>query len=267
MPESSFVQPAGITLDRLAMSFPGATAPVLEQLSLEIESGRITAILGPSGCGKSTALRLIANLLRPTSGSVRFTTDAIETTQLQTGKLAVVFQDAALIPWRNTLQNVMLPMELLGGYSPADRRRLAGEQLRRMGLEDHQWQKRPAQLSGGMRMRVSIARALVTDPSVLLLDEPFAALDDMLRARLGEMVTQLWRDRPRTIVLVTHNIAEAILLSHRIVVMGYGRVAECIPSNLPQTVGIDPRTTPEFNRLYTAVSAALRSAVGGRIDC
>jgi NitT/TauT family transport system ATP-binding protein len=255
---------AGISFRDIDVMFRGSASPVLSRVSLDLQPGRITAILGPSGCGKSTMLRLIAGLLKPTQGELDFLVNGKVERTLAPGQLAYVFQDAALLPWRTVLSNTTLPMELLGQFTADERRSRAAEQLEAVGLRAEQLRKTPAELSGGMRMRVSIARALVTDPSVLLLDEPFAALDDILRSRLGEMVVELWQRRQRTIVLVTHNIAEAILLSQQILVMGYGTITDVIPVELEHSPDVDLRTTNAFTSIYKRVSDSLRAAVAGR---
>lgn len=257
---------AGIVLDQITVKFRGGLQPVLNNVSLALEPGKITAILGPSGCGKSTLLRVIAGLLRPNDGKLAFSINGQPCATLPPGRLAYVFQEAGLLPWRSVLSNTTLPMELLGLYSAEQRRSRAAEQLVSVGLAAEHYRKTPAELSGGMKMRVSIARALVTDPSILLLDEPFAALDDILRTRLGEMVIQLWQKRQRSIILVTHNVAEAILLSEQIVVMGKGCIAEVIPVAMDVKPGIDPRTTEAFTRMYGQVSMVLRKAAGDSLS-
>lgn len=252
-----------IVLDNVSVKFRGAAEPVLNDISLRFNAGQITSLLGPSGCGKSTLLRVIAGLLKPSSGGVTFEnagTSENSQADCPAGRLGYVFQDAALLPWRTVLSNATLPLELLGLYSASERRSYAAEQLTAVGLKADDFRKLPAQLSGGMRMRVSIARALVTNPAILLLDEPFAALDDILRTRLGEMVIQLWRQHPRTIVLVTHNIAEAILLSQRVLVMGSGKIASDIKVDLPFEATEDVRSTEAFSKTYAYVSKVLRSA-------
>jgi NitT/TauT family transport system ATP-binding protein len=183
---------------------------VLRDFSLEIPPAEFLAILGPSGCGKSTLLRLIAGLDAPTAGSI----------QRGAGDEAFsyVFQDAHLLPWRNVLRNVTLPLELREGMSAGERAGVAEEALKQVGLSEALL-RYPAQLSGGMRMRVSLARALVTEPRLLLLDEPFAALDEITRHRLDEQLRQLWTTREMTVVFVTHSIPEATYLSQRVVVM------------------------------------------------
>lgn len=262
---------AGILLDDITVQFKGSPLPVLTSVSLELRAGQITAVLGPSGCGKSTLLRIIAGLLKPTTGTVQFRSPDASVSQVSPatgppgqppqGALGYVFQESALLPWRSVLANATLPMELLGLYTAEQRRSRAAEQLEAVGLKADDFRKVPAELSGGMRMRVSIARALVTNPSILLLDEPFAALDDILRSRLGDMVVELWRQHPRTVVLVTHNIAEAILLSQRIIVMGKGCIAADLAVEIDKSCE-EPRATEAFSRLYAHVSSILRSAAG-----
>lgn len=162
------------------------------------------------------------------------------------------------MPWRTVEGNVVVPLEILGRGSASERRDLVASHLRQVSLEQRDATKYPDQLSGGMKMRVSIARALITDPPLLLLDEPFSALDDLLRRRLGDLVLELHRQRPRTIVLVTHNIDEAILMSDALLVMGHGMIATEIPISLPSRGAVDVRQSPEYLELYRTVSAALR---------
>lgn len=249
---------------------PGA--PVLQHVSLSVAAGEIVALVGASGCGKSTLLRAIAGLLQPQRGQVQFEPALPQ----RSGSLAYVFQSATLLPWRTVDENIGLPLEL--GRSPhqlqskqpsgaqADRPSDLNRQdtiaaaRRAVGLADEAAGKFPRQLSGGMQMRTSIARGLVTDPSVLLLDEPFAALDEILRTKLNELVLELWQARPRTIVFVTHNVAEAIYLSHRVVVMGLGRVAETIDTDLPWPRQAAVRSSLDFAKLYGRISTALAEA-------
>ncbi|TWU55530.1 Bicarbonate transport ATP-binding protein CmpD [Rubripirellula reticaptiva] len=225
----------------------------VEDVTISAVAGEILALVGPSGCGKTTLLRLMAGLESPTSGQVTLRPPASGVH----GEIAFVFQQPTLLPWRTALENVTLPLELISRGSRADRRAAATDLLARVGLSDamHRF---PNQLSGGMKMRVSIARALVTGPSVLLLDEPFAALDDMLRTQLGELLLQLWDERRFTAVMVTHNIGESIVLSHRIAVMRAGRVIETLDSPLPFPRSDDVRSAPEFARFYGKISASLR---------
>jgi NitT/TauT family transport system ATP-binding protein len=185
---------------------------VIANFNLRIEAGEFLAILGPSGCGKSTLLRMIADLDQPSSG--RITMEPARG-QFQTG---YVFQDAHLLPWRNVLENAALPLELMGA-GKAERYQKARAALEQVGLSEA-LDRYPSQLSGGMRMRVSLARALVTEPRLLLLDEPFAALDEITRFHLDVQLRELWRRRGMTVIFVTHSISEAAFLANRAVVLG-----------------------------------------------
>jgi NitT/TauT family transport system ATP-binding protein len=208
----------------------------IENLSIDIQPGEFVAILGPSGCGKSTLLRIVAGLEIPTSGTV----------EIGPGKIAYVFQDAHLLPWRNVLRNTALPLELMG----ADRGRrleVAAKSLAQVGLDDAA-DRYPAQLSGGMRMRVSLARALVTQPEILLLDEPFAALDEITRQKLDEQLRDLWLRHRMTILFVTHSTAEATFLANRAIVLSArpARMVSDSPINLPEKRVAELRTAPAF---------------------
>jgi NitT/TauT family transport system ATP-binding protein len=184
-------------------------------VTLAIEAGEFVALLGPSGSGKSTLLRLVAGLDRPDSGSVAL--DDHDPTRAPRPAIGFVFQDAHLLPWRDVLGNVELPLELLGVPQQA-RRAAAHDAIRRVGLDDA-IRRAPSQLSGGMRMRVSLARALVIQPRLLLLDEPFAALDEITRAQLDEDLRRLWADTGITVLFVTHSTVEAAFLAARAVVL------------------------------------------------
>lgn len=201
----------------VTQQFDSNISPVFRDLNLAITAGQFITIVGPSGCGKSTLLRLIAGLQSPTSGTVERNQDC-------TGKsIGFVFQHPTLLPWRTAEQNLHLPLELgtsssadvYPNTSPATTQQL----LEQVGLSSQDATKRPAQMSGGMQMRLSLARALVTNPRVLLLDEPFAAVDDILRMRLQEDIRRLHETRKLTSMLVTHNIQEAVFLSDQVVVM------------------------------------------------
>jgi NitT/TauT family transport system ATP-binding protein len=225
----------------------------LGPFSLSLAQGEIVALVGPSGCGKSTALRLLAGLEAPTRGAVRRAPGR--------GETAVVFQAPTLAPWLSARANAALPLELAGVARDAARQQ-AGEALGRVGLAGAE-DARPAQLSGGMAMRVSLARALVTGPKLLLLDEPFAALDEITRRALADDVLALWATARPAIVFVTHNVEEAVYMASRVVVMtpGPGRAAGevAVDGPLPRPAGF--RTTPQFRQTVEAVSEML--AAGG----
>lgn len=238
-------------LTGVEVDYPGR-GRALGPFDLALEPGAITALVGPSGCGKSTALRLLAGLEAPTRGVVQRAAGR--------GETAVVFQSATLAPWLSAQANVSLPLELAGvGGREAGLRAAAA--LDRVGLGGAT-AARPAQLSGGMAMRVSLARALVTDPKLLLLDEPFAALDEITRRRLADDILRLWAASKPAIVFVTHNVEEAVYLASRVVVMtpGPGRTAAVFdtPGELPRVHGY--RVTPAFRATVEAVSNALEAA-------
>ncbi|RAK58775.1 ABC transporter ATP-binding protein [Phenylobacterium hankyongense] len=230
-----------------------ARGRALGPFSLSLAQGEIVALVGPSGCGKSTALRLLAGLEAPTRGEVRRTPGR--------GETAVVFQAPTLAPWLSARANAALPLELAGVAGETARER-AAEALDRVGLGGAE-DARPAQLSGGMAMRVSLARALVTGPKLLLLDEPFAALDEITRRALADDVLALWATTKPAIVFVTHNVEEAVYMAARVVVMtpGPGRAAGegAVDGPLPRPAGF--RTTPQFRQTVEAVSDLL--AAGG----
>jgi NitT/TauT family transport system ATP-binding protein len=249
MHASAYQSGSAITARGLARTFPGGV-PALAGLDLDISAGEFVAILGPSGCGKSTLLRLIAGLDHPTAGSVNLTGSS-------TSKIAYVFQDAHLLPWRNVLRNVVLPLEL-AGVPRQQRRERALSAIQQVGLTDA-ISRYPAQLSGGMRMRVSLARAMVTDPQLLLLDEPFAALDEITRQRLDEQLRQLWQSRGMTVAFVTHSTAEAVFLANRAIVLSQrpARIMLDQPIDLPAERVGPLRATAEFAEQTRAIYEAL----------
>ncbi|MDZ4372293.1 MAG: ABC transporter ATP-binding protein [Phenylobacterium sp.] len=225
----------------------------LGPLTLEVGEGEIVALVGPSGCGKSTALRLLAGLEDPTRGEARRAAGR--------GETAVVFQAPTLAPWLSARANVALPLEL-SGTLPGEARARADAALARVGLAGAE-AARPVQLSGGMAMRVSLARALVTSPRLMLLDEPFAALDEITRRRLADDVLALWAGARPAIVFVTHNVEEAVYMASRVVVLsaGPGRIAAqfTVEGALPRPAGF--RATEGFRATAEAVSAALAQGV------
>ncbi|GAA1738728.1 ABC transporter ATP-binding protein [Luedemannella helvata] len=228
----------------------------LEGVDLDVMDGEFVCLVGPSGCGKSTLLRMIANLHRPTSGLVE-----IETQRPVPWPTAMVFQDYGIFPWKTVEQNVAFGLRPRGVGKEEARRRVA-HWLERMGLTDFA-KTYPGNLSGGMRQRVSIARAMVVEPEVLLMDEPFAALDAQLRRLLQEELLAIWQENSRTVVFVTHSLDEAILLGDRIVVMSArpGRIIGDyrVPFERPRTPDI--RGTAEFSALEERIWAQLRAEV------
>lgn len=215
----------------------------LDGLSLAVPPGEFVAVLGPSGCGKSSLLRLIAGLDHPQDGSVAILPAGESSPK---SEIAYVFQDAHLLPWRNVLQNVALPLEL-AHVNRSTRLDSARQAIERVGLSDAIG-RYPNQLSGGMRMRVSLARAIVTRPKLLLLDEPFGALDEITRQRLDEQLRQLWASDGMTVVFVTHSTAEAVFLAERAIVLSArpGRIVEDRRIDLPPPRDGPLRATPQF---------------------
>jgi NitT/TauT family transport system ATP-binding protein len=246
-----------MTLTHVSRVFDNGLQAV-DRVSLNIEPGDFVALLGPSGCGKSTLLRLIAGLDRPTGGEM--TVGGRPPRTRGAHDVAYVFQDPHLMPWRNVLRNVALPLELRG--VPKKERHTAAQQaVEQVGLAEFS-RHYPAQLSGGMRMRVSLARALVTDPKLLLLDEPFAALDELTRHALDEQLHQLWQRRGMTVLFVTHSIAEAAFLGRRAIVFSPrpARIVLDRAINLPQ-----PRTGPlRGEPAYAAEMRVLYEALEGQ---
>ena len=228
----------------------------MQGINLEIEPGEFVSLIGPSGCGKSTLLRIIGDLIQPTSGTV--TVNGKPARQARVDRdYGIVFQDAVLYDWRTVAKNIALPLEL----ARWDRRRRTAkvkemlELVELNGFENHH----PWQLSGGMQQRVSIARALSFDPALLLMDEPFGALDEMTRERLNMELLRIWEASSSTVVFVTHSIAEAVFLSTRVVVMSPrpGRISKVISIGLPQPRTVTTREEPGFFELVTEVREAL----------
>lgn len=259
--QRSFTISSSVAIRGVSHSFSSG-GPVLADIDLDLPAGSFVALLGPSGCGKSTLLRFIAGLATPSAGSISISSQG---EARESSRLAFVFQDAQLLPWRSVLDNVALPLEL-SGVSRAEARERARAPLADVELSDVH-ERYPDQLSGGMRMRVSIARALVTAPSILLLDEPFAALDELTRQRLDERLRALWLARRMTVIFVTHALAEAAYLADRALVMSRrpGRIVLDHTLALPEERSLDLRTSLEFVEQTAILYRALR-AHGGLDD-
>ncbi|MFZ4452592.1 ABC transporter ATP-binding protein [Salibacterium aidingense] len=236
----------------------------LDQFDLTIGEGEFLTFLGPSGCGKSTALRMTAGLAEASSGEVKvFNKDPKETIR-NTNDIAFVFQEPNLLPWRKVIDNVVLPLELRG-TSKKEAKAEACRVLEMVGLKDYATSY-PRELSGGMKMRVSIARALAAKPKLLLMDEPFAALDEMTRQSLQLELLEIWEKEKTTILFVTHNVFEAVYLSTRIAVMsaGPGRLSSVIDVNLPYPRHAISRTDQEFSAYVKKASDQLENSLEKR---
>jgi NitT/TauT family transport system ATP-binding protein len=246
-----------VSLRGVTKTFGAGAVTALESIDLDVGPGEFVSLIGPSGCGKSTLLRIVGDLVAPTSGDVVVNGKPARQARLDRD-YGIVFQDAVLYDWRTVAKNIAMPLELLGW----DRVRRAAR-VREMislveleGFADHH----PWQLSGGMQQRVSIARALSFNPALLLMDEPFGALDEMTRERLNSELLRIWDASGSTVVFVTHSIAEAVFLSRRVVVMSRrpGRIAAVVDVDLPQPRNADTREEPRFFELVTEVRDRLR---------
>ncbi|MHB2166342.1 ABC transporter ATP-binding protein [Alsobacter sp. R-9] len=244
----------------LSLTFETRDGPVyaLSNVDLTVEHGEFVSFIGPSGCGKTTLLRVLADLETGTSGSVLVNGVTPEEARRKR-QYGYVFQAPALYPWRTVERNVMLPLEIMG-FPAAERRERAQRNLALVNLSGFE-RKYPWQLSGGMQQRVSIARALSFDPDLLFMDEPFGALDEIVRDKLNDQLLALWRKTGKTVLFVTHSIPEAVYLSSRIVVMSPrpGRIIDVIDCNLPADRTLDIRETPEFLALAHRVRDGLRA--------
>ena len=253
---------ARIKLDAVTRTFPaadGVRLEVLDGISLDVAAGEVVAIVGPNGSGKSTLLRVIAGLLAPDSGSV-----AIDGTPVVAAdpRVGLVFQEPRLLPWRSTLANVAFPLEI-AGINERSRHERAAALLDLVGLTDFA-AAYPRQLSGGMRQRAAIARALARDPSVLLLDEPFSALDALTRERFNAELLDVWQRTGTTIVLVTHSIAEAVFVADRVIVLSArpAHIVAEVPVALPRPRGPDTLD----GAIYSRTAATIRAHLGGTAE-
>ena len=241
-----------VELHGVSREYQTRTGPVLavDRLSLQAREKEFLAILGPSGCGKSTLLKMVAGLIPPSTGSILVDGQPV---MQPLERLGMVFQSPVLLRWRTVLRNVLFPAEATGQNDKAMRSR-AFDLLRLVGLSGFEG-KYPHELSGGMAQRVSLARALLLDPSLLLMDEPFGALDALTREEMGMELLRIWQDRPKTILFVTHSISESVLLADRVIVMSArpGRLAADVAVDLPRPRSGRMRTSPRFVEILAAL--------------
>lgn len=245
-----------IKIENLSMKYPnkngGEPVTALQNVNLDIKQGEFISLLGPSGCGKTTLLRIIADLLQPTEGKITVRGETPRDIRLKK-KYGVVFQNPVLYDWRTIRRNICMPMELIG-MKKADRTKQVTKMLDLVGLQDF-GKRYPYELSGGMQQRVGIARALAIDPEILLMDEPFSALDEFTREKLHVDLLEIWRKTNKTVIFVTHNISEAVFLSDRVVVLSPhpGRVSTVIDINLPRPRDMESKQTTEFYDYITKI--------------
>jgi NitT/TauT family transport system ATP-binding protein len=257
-PVSPPVEPERVKLAGVTKRFPGMARPVLDEVSLSIGKGSFFTVIGPSGAGKSTLLKIMAGLATPDSGTVSIFGEPPAVAS-QRKHLGWVPQSAALLPWRNVIDNVRLPLEV--NQRAVCPRRDPEALLERLGLA-HAKSLLPAQLSGGMRQRVAIARAFSFAPAVLLMDEPFGALDEMTRESVAHLLLELWQTERPTVVFVTHSVTEAVTLSDEVAVIGNGKVGAPLKITLPRPRPEGIEDTELFHELTTGLRAQLRKAFG-----
>ena len=248
-----------IEINGLSLTFETNDGDVhaLSNIDLDVKPGEFVSLIGPSGCGKTTLLRTIADLEQPTTGDI--SVNGVSPHEARMSRAyGYVFQAAALYPWRTIARNVSLPLEIMG-LDGATRQKRVAENLELVNLQGFE-NKFPWQLSGGMQQRASIARALAVEPDLLLMDEPFGALDEIVRDHLNEQLLKLWAKTNKTIIFVTHSIPEAVYLSSKIVVMSPrpGRIHDIIDSTLPKDRTLDIRETTEFHEIAHRVREGLR---------
>jgi NitT/TauT family transport system ATP-binding protein len=252
---------AAVSLRSVGRTFASGEVVALKEIDLEIAPREFVSLIGPSGCGKSTLLRIIGDLIQPSAGEAVVNGKTAHQARLDRD-YGIVFQDAVLYDWRTVAKNISLPLEL-AGWDRGRRDARVNEMLDLVELTGFE-KRHPWELSGGMQQRVSIARALSFSPALLLMDEPFGALDEMTRERLNAELLRIWAETQSTIVFVTHSIAEAVFLSTRVVVMSPrpGRITEIIPIDLPQPRTNAVREDPGFFELVTRVREALHGGSG-----
>jgi NitT/TauT family transport system ATP-binding protein len=238
-----------ISMSDIGMKFNSGDDEItaLTSVSLDIKKGEFVSLVGPSGCGKTTLLRIIADLLSPTTGTINIGNESTKQARLK-GKYGMVFQSPVLYEWRNVIKNIELPLEIMG-VAPKERLERAEEMLEMVGLNDF-GKSYPGQLSGGMQQRVGIARALVIQPEILLMDEPFSALDEFTRERLHEDLLNIWRRTNKTIVFVTHNISESVFLSDKICVLSPhpGRLSAVVDVGFDRPRKMEIKNTSEYTQ-------------------
>ena len=256
----SMPQRLAIDVRNVSLTFETSDGKVdaLSDVSLQIADGEFVSFIGPSGCGKTTMLRVIADLQQPTAGTLLVNGMSAEQARLER-RYGYVFQAPALFPWRTIEKNLKLPLEIMG-FSDSEQQQRAARYLALVNLTGFE-RKFPWQLSGGMQQRVSIARALSFDPALLLMDEPFGALDEIVRDHLNEQLLQLWDKTGKTVLFVTHSIPEAVFLSSKIVVMSPrpGRIIDIIDCDFPRDRTLEIRETPEFLKIAQRVRVGLRA--------
>jgi NitT/TauT family transport system ATP-binding protein len=260
------VTDAVVTLDKVSMVFAatesGRSVEALRDIDLQVQRGEFVSLIGPSGCGKSTLLRIVGDLIAPSSGTATVNDKPARRARLDRD-YGMVFQAPVLFDWRTVQKNVELPLEI-GGTPAGDRAAKARSMLDLVELGDFAGQ-RPWQLSGGMQQRVAIARALALDPAILLMDEPFGALDEMTRERMNLELHRIWEQTGTTVIFVTHSIPEAVFLSTRVVVMSArpGRISAMIDIDLPRARNVETREMERYFELVTEVREALRAPERG----
>ena len=258
-------RPDVVSLRKISKQFERGNVTALNEIDLDVRPGEFVSLIGPSGCGKSTLLRIIGDLVAPSSGEIVVNGKSAHQARIDRD-YGIVFQDAVLYDWRTVAKNIALPLEMLGWDRTRRAERVSElvDLVELSGFEQHH----PWQLSGGMQQRVSIARALSFDPPLLLMDEPFGALDEMTRERLNMELLRIWKAAGSTVVFVTHSIAEAVFLSTRVVVVSPrpGRITGIVEIDLPQPRNADTREQPRFFELVTQVRDLLRSAGADSAD-
>jgi NitT/TauT family transport system ATP-binding protein len=241
--------PTKIQLQDVTMRYGKRRTPAIADISLKVPENSFVTVIGPSGCGKSTLLKLVSKVMAPSEGSVLIDGKPAAGADL-TGRLSFMFQQPLLLPWRTTLENVILPLQVIRPKAKRENTEEATRMLELVGLA-HALDLRPHEMSGGMRQRAALARALVSKPEILLMDEPFGAVDEINRAKLQLELLSIWESLKPTIMLVTHQIEEAVLLSDQIVVMSDspGTIAEIVPVRLARPRGPEVRSSKEFHDL------------------